>query len=341
MVKHVGRRPASALGRMLAGLVILTAAAAAGAAELPEVRVSTLQFGTVNWELDTIQHHGLDRAAGIRLTTHPVGSKNAAAVALQGGAADVIVSDWIWVSRQRGDGRRFVFYPWSMAVGSVMVAPDSGIEGLDDLAGRRVGVAGGPVDKSWLLLRALYRQRHGEDLAAVAEPSFGAPPLLNRLALRGDLPAVINFWHYSARLEAAGFRSLLEIRSVLDELGVERPLPLLGWVFHEDWARQNPEAVRGLLEASARAKGLLAESDAEWQRLRPLTKAEDDATLEALQRRFREGIPESFGEAEVAAARQVYGILAGEGGTELTGGQPELAAGTFWLPDPPIAAWPQ
>ena len=325
----------------LTALVALAVGAGPAAAELPEVRVGALQFGTVGWELDVIQHHSLDRAAGIRLRVHPVGSKNAAAVALQSGAVDVIVSDWIWVSRQRGNGRPYVFYPWSMAVGSVMVAPDSGIERLADLSGRAIGVAGGPVDKSWLLLRALYRERHGEDLAAVAEPAFGAPPLLNRLALRGDLPAVINFWHYAARLEAADFTPLIGVEDVLSELGVTEPLPLLGWVFSEEWARKNPQAAYGLIEASRAAKRLLAESDAEWERLRPVTKAEDDATLEALQRSFRRGIPPMMGPGQVAAAQKVYRILAGEGGTELTGGQPQLAPGTFWQPERGEQTWQQ
>ena len=35
------------------------------AAENPELRVSILKFGAVNWELDTIKHRGLDTANGI------------------------------------------------------------------------------------------------------------------------------------------------------------------------------------------------------------------------------------------------------------------------------------
>ncbi len=339
MFKFGPGRSVRLAGKLLALCLILGSASTT--AELPEVRVGALQFGTVGWELDVIQHHSLDRAAGIRLTVHPVGSKNAAAVALQSGAVEAIVSDWIWVSRQRGSGRPYVFHPWSMAVGAVMVAPDSGIQRLEDLGGRSIGVAGGPVDKSWLLLRALYRERHGEDLAAAAEPAFGAPPLLNRLALRGDLPAVINFWHYAARLETAGFRPLIGVEDVLAELGVTEPLPLLGWVFSEEWARNHPQLAYGLIEASRAAKQLLAESDAEWQRLRAVTKAEDDATLDALRRRFREGIPPMMGAGQVAAAEQVYRILAGEGGTELTGGQPELAPGTFWQPERAAQTWQQ
>ena len=91
------------------------------------VRVGALKFGTVNWELDTIQHHGLDAANGVALEVVELAGKNASAVALQGGAADVIVTDWIWVSRQRAAGADYTFVPYSLAVGALMVRPDAGI----------------------------------------------------------------------------------------------------------------------------------------------------------------------------------------------------------------------
>jgi len=331
-------RPGLILNHLAAVLVAVALTCGSAAAE-QTVRVGALQYGTVNWELDVIKHHALDQAAGIHIDVRPLGSANAAAVALQSGAVDAIVSDWIWVSRQRGNGRPWTFYPWSMTVGSVMVRPDSGIRNLADLTGRKLGVAGGPVDKSWLILRAYYRQRYGSELAEHVQPVFGAPPLLNKLTLRGELPAVINFWHYSARLRAAGMHPLIEVEDMLPALGVDPAPPLLGWVFSDRWAEKHPKAIRGLLRASYAAKHLLARSDAEWKRLEPLTGAEDDATLTALRDGFRAGIPESFGKAEIDAARKLFEVLAREGGETLTGGQRELAPGTFWQPPGGEAPW--
>jgi len=34
---------------------------------------------------------------------------------------DIIVSDWLWVSRERGLGAKLTFYPYSSALGAVMV----------------------------------------------------------------------------------------------------------------------------------------------------------------------------------------------------------------------------
>ncbi len=300
------------------------------AAGQPLVRVGVLKFGTVNWELEVIREHGLDRRHGFELQVTPLGGKNASAVALQGGAVDLIVSDWLWVSRQRAAGRGYTFAPWSNAVGGLMVRADAGIDSVADLRGRALGIAGGPVDKSWLLLRAWAKRQHGLDLDAVVEKKFAAPPLLNQLALRGDLPAVLNFWHYAARLEAAGLRRLVGTQEILPALGVEADLPLLGWVFDEAWAADNRAAIDGFLAASYAAKALLADSDAQWQRLAPRTKAASEAELIALRDAFRAGIPQRFGEAEITAARQTFGVLAAEGGEQLVGRQTELAPGTFW-----------
>ena len=318
---------------VVAMMLVTTVAAASG----HQVRVGVLKFGTVHWELDVIQTHKLAEQQGIDLQIVKFGSKRATSVALQGGGADIIVTDWIWVSRQRAEGRDYAFAPYSLSVGALMVRPDSGIAELADLAGRKVGVAGGPVDKSWLLLQA-YAKRGGLDLAAAVEPTFGAPPLLNELMRRGDLPAVLNFWHYNARLKAAGMQELLPAVEILPALGVERPIPLLGWVFNRSWANENRDAVAGFLRASYSAKHLLLESDEEWKRLEPKMKVSDAATAAALRDAYRLGIPRRFGEADREAAARAFAILAAEGGEKLVGASDTLDPGTFWTEFDP-ARW--
>ena len=302
-----------------------------------EVRVGVLKFGTVHWELDVIETHELAEKQGIDLQVVKFGSKRATSVALQGGGADVIVTDWIWVSRQRAEGRDYAFAPYSLSVGGLMVRPDAGIAELADLAGRKVGIAGGPVDKSWLLLQA-YARRGGLDLAAVVEPTFGAPPLLNELMQRGDLPAVLNFWHYNARLKGVGMTELLPAAEILPALGVDRPVPLLGWVFNRSWANDNRDAVAGFLRASYSAKHLLLESDEEWKRLEPKMKVSDAVTAAALRDAYRLGIPRRFGEADREAAARAFAILAAEGGEKLVGASDTLDPGTFWTEFDP-ARW--
>ena len=299
-------------------------------AELVQVRAGVLSYGTVNWELNVVKHHGLDKTEGVELLVTKLGGKNASAVALQGGEVDVIVTDWIWVSRQRAVGANYTFFPHSLAVGGLMVRPDADISRISDLRGRKIGIAGGPVDKSWLMLRAYAKKAIGVDLKDVAIPMFAAPPLLNNIMLKGDIPAVLNFWHYGARLKAAGMKELISVTDLLPALGVKRRPPLLGWVFSESWAKKNNLAIRGFLKSLRAAKKIIATSNTEWDRLRPLTKAKNDDTFLALRKAYRAGIPKSFGVDDIAAAKALFKTLAKYGGSKLVGDSLALTEGTFW-----------
>jgi NitT/TauT family transport system substrate-binding protein len=294
------------------------------------IKIGVLKFGTVSWELDVIKEHGLDAAEGVDLEIVELATNNAISVALQGEAVDVIVTDWLWVTRQRADGADFTFVPYSTSVGSLVVPADSPIQSLADLEGKRLGIAGGPVDKSWLVIRALAEKRHGLDLDAAVDKVFGAPPLLNEQIELGEIDAVINNWNFVAQLEAKGFRPLLGAAEAAKELGIASDVPLLGYVFHESWAAAHRDDVLGLMRASRGAKQILAESDAEWERLRPLMRAPDEATFAALRDGFRSGIPERWGDVERADAERLFAIMAELGGEELIGKTPALQPGTFW-----------
>ena len=294
------------------------------------VRVAVLKFGTVNWELSTIRRHGLDEQHGFTLDVLPLAGDQATKVALQSGEVDMIVSDWLWVSRQRAEGKNYTFVPFSSSLGALMVPPGSDIRSLADLKDKKIAVAGGPLDKSWLLLRGLAQRAYGFDLAAESETVFGAPPLLAKKAEQGEVDAVLNYWHYSARLEAKGFRRIVGANEAAMALGAKGPISAIGYVFDEDWAARNTETVRGFVAASRDAKDLLRRSDAEWDVLREMTRAQDDATLTALRDRFREGIPTRLLSEEMADTETVYGFLAELGGDKLVGPSKSMAPGTFW-----------
>jgi len=327
---HVQKWLASLATLFLIAIFLDAGLSTASAESLKKIRIGTLQFGTVNWELDVIKHLGLAEKEGVDMEIVPLASKNAAAVALQGGAADIIVTDWFWVSRQRAKGREYSFAPYSIIAGGLMVRPDSQISTLENLRGKSIGVAGGPVDKSWLLLRAYSRKTMNDDLLNFVKPVYGAPPLLSRLVEKGEFPAVLTFWHYQARLKAKGLKKIIAISDVLEQLGIAPGVPIVGWVFSEKWAQENEKALQGFLRASTAAKKILAESDEEWLRLESLIKPGDDATLVALRDGYREGIPRSFGIKEVAASQNLYHILSEIGGSKLVGDSKELSPGTFW-----------
>lgn len=315
----------SALAAALLLAVFLT-----GAMAQEKIRVGVLKYGTVNWALDAMTRNGLDEKNGVDVEVVPFAGEDASTVAIQAGDVDVIVSDWLWVSRQRSAGADLTFAPYSTSVGSMMVAGDSDINDLGDLKGKTIGVAGGPLDKNWLLIQALAKTKYGTDLAGENDVVFGAPPLLTEKARSGELDAVLNFWHYAARLEAEGFRTLISGTDAAIEMGASGPVAALGWVFRDSFAKKNPKAIRGFLAADKATKALLASSDAEWQTLAPLTKAEDEKTLQTLRDRYREGIPTRSAAEEEADTRMLYQLLAEIGGEKLVGPSRDLVEGTYW-----------
>lgn len=297
-------------------------------ADAQTLRAAVLKFGTVNWELNTIKHHGLDKAQGFDLQVQGMAGGATAKVAFQGGEADVIVSDWLWVARQRAAGKDYVFIPYSKAVGGVLVGKDSTAQTLGDLKGQKIGIAGGPLDKSWLILQAYAEKNHGLNLASETEQVYGAPPLIFKSALSGEIGAAINFWHFMAKMEASGMRKLVDVSEAARDLGLDPNTPLLGYVVKGALLAENPDLVNALAAASRAAKDLLAADDAEWDRLRPKMNAKTDAQFEGLKAGFRAGIP-APGPIDEAAAGRMLELMVKLGGKKLIGKATSLPKGTF------------
>jgi NitT/TauT family transport system substrate-binding protein len=312
-------------------LAIVTFAGMSGASSRASeiIRVAVQRSGTFGWELAVIRAHGLDRQANLSIQVNELVSPEAGKIALRGGSADVVVSDWLWVSRERGLGAKLTFYPYSSALGAVMIPKVSSIRTLTDLKGRKVAVAGGPIDKNWLLLRASMKQ-DGIDLTSESTIVYGAPSLLTAKALGGEIDATVNYWNFCAALEAKGFRRLTGIEDLLPKLGAKGRTAMIGYVFDERWANQNHDAISRFIAMTREAKQILATSDAEWEKIAPLTGASDTTTLRAYRDRYRDGIPRRSIAEEEADARVLYRVLAAIGGPEIVGPAQELDPGTFY-----------
>lgn len=310
-----------------AGLILALSAGAARAQDLPVIRAATLETGTLNWELQTIVDHGLDESNGFDLELLRLADNAATRLAVEGGAAEVAVADWIWVAQQRAAGQAYVAFPYSTAVGAIVVGGDSPYRSLEDLKGESIGIAGGPLDKSWLILRAYAQAEHGFDLAAETEQVYGAPPLIFKTALDGETAAAINYWHFLAKMTAAGMRELVSVSDAAESLGLDPNTPLLTFYMEEAWAEANPELVQGLYRASRQAKDLLLE-DAAWEGIRPMMNAATEAEFEALRAGFRAGIP-AEGPVDAGAAGRMLAVMAELGGEELVGQATTLPEGLF------------
>jgi NitT/TauT family transport system substrate-binding protein len=210
----------------------------------------------------------------------------------------------------------------------VVAAHGAPIHQLADLRHRRLGVAGSPIDKSWIILQALAQEQH-VDLAHDARLSFGAPPLLNQELLAGRLDAVLTYWNFAAPLESRGLPVVLSMSDALRQLGFKTAIPLVGYVVSARWAREHPRELASFVSATQQADSILASSDAEWNWLGPRTGAHDPAELKALRDGFRAGIPAHWGKDERREAQALYAVFAKIGGKALVGSGTSLQPGTF------------
>jgi NitT/TauT family transport system substrate-binding protein len=138
----------------------------------------------------------------------------------------------------------------------------------------------------------------------------------------------VNFWHFMARMKAAGMTELISVSDAAGALGLDPETPLLGYVFKGEMARDKPELVRAFSAASRAAKDLLATDEAAWERLRPVMPAETEAEFEALTAGYRAGIP-GTGAVDLASVRAMYELMARLGGSDLVGLTTELPEGVF------------
>ncbi len=300
----------------------------AHSADGPTIRAAVLKIGTVNWELSTIKSKGFDEANGFTLDVQPYADNSATRIALEGGEADLAVADWIWVARQRASGKDYVFIPYSKAVGGIVVSDDSPAQTLADLADAKIGIAGGPLDKSWLILQAYAQQEHGMDLKAKTEQVFGAPPLVFKTAMSGETDAAINFWHFMAKMKAGGMRELISVADASKALGLDPETPLLGYVMKESFLAEHPGLAKSFYRASRDAKTLFLSDDAAWEEIRPIMNAKSDAQFVALRDDFRAGIPADQ-PVDQDGANRFLKLMADLGGADLVGPATSLPDGLF------------
>ena len=315
--------------RVAAALVLSLLAAPALAAD--KLRVAVQKTGTVAWEIAVAKAQGFDKTENLDVETQELASTEAGKIALQGDAADLIASDWLWVARERALGDDLLFTPFSSALGAVMAPKDSPINGLADLKGKSIGVAGGPIDKSWLMLRALAL-RSGADLTEDAKPVYGAPPLIAEKFAQGEIDAALEYWNFCADLESRGFHRVIDMTDVEKALGAAGPVAITGYVFKSSFARDHADALKRYFQMLDKARAALRDDRQAWGPIRSRVGAKDDAAFEIYRRRYLEGAPTRPVAEEAKDASALFKAIAEIGGPELVGPATSLDVAAFYNP---------
>jgi NitT/TauT family transport system substrate-binding protein len=296
-----------------------------------KLRVGVLSYGTVNWGLEILKQNGLDKKNGFDLEIVKLASKNAQLISLQAKKVDLIVNDWIWVNKEKSKGKNFLFYPYSKALGTLMIKKESEINTLDDLKGKELGISGGTYDKTWLLFRAYYKKMYGGSLKNIVKPVFASPPILFRKMKDNSLTAAINFWHFNAKLPEEKFKPLINIDEILKNLGINGDISFVGWVFNEDFALKNRNLINSFLKASLESKEMLNSDDKQWDKIKNLVKVKDNKIFESLKKEYKKGIVKEFTKDDITELKKVYEILSSEAGANYISKDVPFDKTIFWL----------
>ncbi len=321
-------RPSCFLVSVRALVLIPLLALPPAAVAADSLRLAVQATGTTLWDLAVVSAFNLDKEADLDLKITELASTEAGKIALQGGSADVIVSDWLWVARERGGGGKLTFYPASTGIGAVMTK-NAGIHAVNDLIGKKLGVAGGPLDKSWLLLRA-FALKQGVDLEKQATVLYGAPPLLAEKAAQGELDAVLEFWNFAVDLEAHGFRRAIEMTQVEKALGAKSDPVVTGYVFDEGFAATHERPLSRFFAMMKNARKLIASDEKAWRAAATRIREKDKSTLELYRKRYIEATPKGGLSEQEEDAAKLFAVLAQIGGEKLVGPEKSLDPGVFY-----------
>ena len=196
-----------------------------------------------------------------------------------------------------------------------------GVETICDLKGQSVGVVGGETDKSWLILQALATKDCGFDLSEETKVLTGAPPLMSQQLETGAVQAVSTYWHFAAKLRAAGMPEVMGVGEAMTQLGIDPAPPMIGFVWDAD--RLDADLAGAMLRAAEAGRETLSD-DAAWEPLRPMMRVKSDAEFAALRDAFQAGRPGPWTQANTDAAEKLYNLL-----TDLGGAGFKAEAGPF------------
>ena len=199
------------------------------------------------------------------------------------------------MARERTLGDKLLFTPYSTALGCVAAPKDSPVHALADLAGRSLGVAGGPLDKSWLMVQARRAEgRRSISTKAASPPTARRRCIAEKLA-SGELDAALEFWTFCVDLETRGFRRAIDMADVEKALGASGPVAMTGYVFSEEFAKDHGDALGAFSPPRRKAREALASDPALWAPIKARLRLADDAALETYRKRYARGRAEAPG----------------------------------------------
>jgi NitT/TauT family transport system substrate-binding protein len=230
-----------------------------------KVRLLYYATGTNAFQPPVIQKFGLDKKYGFEIVPVQTANPQTMTTAIQTGGGDIGMFGWNDIARMRNAGVKIIGIAPFLAFGvDFIVLPiNSPIKTFADLKGKRVG-APSLTSINTIAMRALAKNKYNFDLLTDSNMQAGSPTLLWGLLDQGQLDASEIFNSLTPAMLATGkYRSLMNIKSVIDQLGLP-DTPYLLYGANTDFVAAHPGDIRAFVAANSDAVDILDKDDSVW-----------------------------------------------------------------------------
>lgn len=224
--------------------------------QLPTVRLGTAGGGSTGILADVAVGEGLDKEHGVNIE-RVEGSPPKVFQLLANKAVNVAMFGVAAAATARKEGKKIsIFGPWLQNHNSLMVLPDSEVEGWQDLKGKRIGILP-PSSAQFNAAQVRVSQVNGLRLTEDFDLRTGGPGAIHAFNKKGEVAAHLGFIPVSVRaLVNNTFREVEYFPPVLKEL-FGRNLHYVGAAGWDDWIENNTEKARAIRSALMGAANLL------------------------------------------------------------------------------------
>jgi NitT/TauT family transport system substrate-binding protein len=284
-----------------------------------KLRMTDNPAGTNAFARFAMQKYKLDKKYGFEMQIVPVGTSQAALTALQAEGADVIVADFMFLSRAKHAGVKAIgIGPILKWADHVVVPANSPIKSLCDLRGKKVGTVLRSASY-WLVVRAAALKQCGLDLEKDASIQEGGVALLRGLMEQGQLDATFIFNNVTPAMTVTGkFRVLAQLSELIGQIGLPPDAPFLLFAAQTDYAAAHPKNVKAFMAAYREAVQILAVDDDAWVEQGRIMKM-DEASIPLVREEMRADLLSKFDPTTEAGIRKTFDILLATAGPEVLG----------------------
>ena len=257
--------------------------------EKTTLRMDVVSSGTQAIPAYVMQKKGLADKYGIDLQIHDnSGAWGSEWTAMKTDEIDCMITAWTYVAMNYAETPTVCAAPMFGWGNSVITGSDSGINGLSDLTGIKLGVYQ-TTALDWVLMRAACEKDYGFDPNDTCEVSEAAAGLLGGMLQQGNIDAALSYADTNVILGAEDdYKVIFNMGDCLDTLGLDKNTPFLFYTFSQKYYEKHPETVAAFADMYGEVYDILMEDDDIWNDIAAdLFGVTDESAVPALRDEIR------------------------------------------------------